>query len=99
MRWLFSAALMALVLGCAGEDIGLGDGSITIHNRDDAPVTVLIGDAPECVVGMTSTIPAETVRQFDVGENTYVCVGKRPPGVRVADGAAYVLEGGSLAAE
>jgi hypothetical protein len=99
MRWMLVGGVGILALGCAGEDIGLGDGSIDVRNTDDAPVVVLLSDSPECVVGMTSTIPADTVRQFDVGESTYVCVGKEPPGVLVKDGGTYQIAGGSLAAE
>lgn len=94
-RLLIGTALMAIA--CGSEGIGMGSGSIIIHNEDSANVKILISDTPDCVIGLHSSVPGETQRFFDIGETSVVCVGENPPGVPVQDGKEYILQGGTLA--
>lgn len=90
------AVLVTLSLACGVEEIGVGSGSIDIHNDDATAVDLLISDSPDCGLGMHSSLESGSTRDFPVGDNSYVCVGETPPGIRVENGGRYTLRGGTL---
>lgn len=92
---LLLVALVTLT-ACQVEEIGTGDGSITITNEEDAEISVLISDNDDCVVGLHSSVNTSTRRMFSVGETSHVCVGEAPPGIPVQDGKTYALRDGTL---
>jgi hypothetical protein len=92
----FTTIVLTISLACAVEEIGIGSGSVDIHNSDSAAVELLISDSPECGLGMHSSLESGSTRDFSVGDNTYVCVGEHPPGVQVEDGGRYEIRGGTL---
>ncbi len=88
--------VVTISLACAVEEIGMGSGSVDIHNSDSAAVTLLISDSPDCGLGMHSSLESGSTRDFSVGDDTYVCIGETPPGIRVEDGGKYEISGGTL---
>ena len=91
-----AALVLAISLACAVEEIGVGSGSVDIHNAGSAAVELLISDSPECGLGMHSSLESGSTRDFSVGDDTYVCIGENPPGIRVEDGGKYEIRGGTL---
>ncbi len=88
--------VLTISLACAVEEIGMGSGSVDIHNSESAAVTLLISDSPECGLGMHSSLESGSTRDFSVGDDTYVCIGENPPGIHVEDGGRYEIRGGTL---
>ena len=93
---LSAVALAAITLACGVEDIGVGSGSIDIHNDDAVAVELLISDSPDCGLGMHSSLESGSTRDFPVGDDSYVCIGETPPGIRVQDGGQYTIRDGTL---
>lgn len=95
------AAVPAIVftLACAGEDIGLGDGMITVHNDEAREISVLISDTEDCVIGMHSSVNPEATRTFDIMTDeqgqSYFCMDEEVP-FPVEDGGHYAIRGGAL---
>jgi len=84
---------------CQGEQgIGMGSGSITVHNSDNDTHEVVISDDPKCVVGYRSELHGDTTRQYDIAEEgAYMCIGEGG-GMRVENGGSYAVRGGALGA-
>lgn len=99
MRIFAAFAIFALIPSIneclAIEEIGVGDGLITVENNDGEAVDVLITDNDTCTVGLNSTVQSNTTRSFDIAEGAYLCIGERAHPVK--DGEKYVIEGGALA--
>ncbi|MBN2798802.1 MAG: hypothetical protein JXX28_06590 [Deltaproteobacteria bacterium] len=95
-RSLAAIALLTALTACDVEEIGMGDGSITVVNEDTQEVRLLISDNDQCVIGMHSSVNTSTRRVFSIGETSYVCLGEKAPGVAVENGKTYAIKGGKL---
>jgi len=81
------------------EGIGMGSGSITVHNNDNDTHEVVISDDPSCTVGYRSELHGDTTRMYDVAETgSYMCIAGRG-GMKVENGGSYVVRGGALGAK
>lgn len=97
MRLILPALLFAQL--CVVEEIGLGDGRITVSNRDAERHRVMISDAPNCFAGMRTELNGGTTREFYIDEKgAYLCIGEAG-GVLVEDGARYTVRGGAVSRE
>jgi len=84
---------------CAIEEIGLGDGKITVTNRDRDRHPVMISDQPNCFAGMRTDLNGGTTREFSIDEKgAYLCIAGAG-GVLVEDGARYTIRGGAVSRE
>lgn len=93
------AASMLFAELCAIEEIGVGGGLITVHNNDAEVHEIVVSDNPQCVVGLKTELRGNTTRTFDIDENgAFFCVGGAG-GVKVTNGARYVVRGGAVGPE
>ncbi len=98
---------VAFTFACAGDDIGLGSGDMTIHNDDDIHWELRISDTEDCVIGMNSSINVEATRHFDVMKEgvdegqSWVCLihpetDEKSDAIELEDGQHLVIRGGEL---
>ncbi len=94
-----AAPAILFALACAGEDIGLGDGTITVHNDESREIAVLISDTDDCVIGMHGSVNPQATRSFDIMTDeqgqSYFCINEEVP-FPVEDGGHYAIRGGAL---
>ncbi len=84
---------------CATEEIGLGSGTITVHNDDDVNHEIMVSDSATCFAGMRTELGPNTTRAFSIDEaGAFFCIGEGG-GAQVQDGRRYVIRGGALAPE
>ena len=98
---LFLLATPALLFAqlCAVEEFGLGDGTITVSNRDSERHPVMISDQPNCFAGMRTDLNGGTTREFSIDEKgAYLCIGESG-GVLVENGMRYTIRGGAVSRE
>jgi len=93
VRWMMPVACVWM-MSCMIEEIGTGDGSITVSNRDAVDYPVVISDTEQCLFGLNSSLEDGTVRTFSVGEKSFFCLKKGGSGISVQDGGKYEVKDG-----
>jgi hypothetical protein len=96
---LLVTPLFAFAELCAVEEFGLGDGRITVSNRDADRHEIMVSDQPNCFAGLRTELGGNTTREFEIDEKgAYLCVGAAG-GVLVENGATYTIRGGAVSRE
>lgn len=97
LRALSLLPALALLTACPpGMDPNIG--TITVKNADNQRQELMLSQEQSCGLGVRTSIETNTITTFDVDKTqpTYVCMGQRPPGYEVKDGASYLIRGGRI---
>ena len=98
---LVLAAIPAILFGqfCAVDEIGIGSGSIVVHNDDASTHEIVVSDNAKCVVGLHTEMRPNSTRDFPIDEGgAFFCV-DGGGGVAVKNGGRYVVRGGAVSPE